>query len=183
MTRTLTALVLVLAGATWAQPTPAQPPKDGKPVERQEISDAEKVRRSGEAVSRMKDVLKDSLKKLQDARASNDVVKLNCVNEKLTQIKGLLRISEQADVALQESVARREGAAAEHEFTKVTIAAQKVDLLRTEAESCIGQLAFRTDDQQQVELTEPTYVPETDPALPVAVEPVVSRAPASSPTL
>ncbi|MEN9797817.1 MAG: hypothetical protein RL653_1513 [Pseudomonadota bacterium] len=187
MTRSLPALVLILAGMSWAQ-TPAAPPKDAqqpsaKSPDRPEISDTEKVRRSGESVSRMKDVLKDSLKKLQEARASNDVVKLNCVNEKLTQIKGLLRISEQADVALQESVARREAAAADHEFNKVTIAAQKVDQLRTEAESCIGQLAFRTDDEQQVQVSEPAYVPQADTALPVTVEPVISRAPASSPTL
>jgi hypothetical protein len=187
MTRSLPALVLILAGASWAQSPPAGPPKDAQQTsaksDRPEISDAEKVRRSGESVSRMKDVLKDSLKKLQEARASNDVVKLNCVNEKLTQIKGLLRISEQADVALQESVARREAAAADHEYNKVTIASQKVDQLRTEAESCIGQLAFRTDDEQQIQVSEPAYVPQADTALPVTVEPVITRAPASSPTL
>ena len=164
-------LLLLIPLAAWAQPA-----GDG-------ISEAEKIRRSGEAVTRMRDVLKDSLKKLQDARSSNDVVKLNCVNEKLTQIKGLLRVSEQADVALQEAVARRESTTTDKEFSKVTLAGQKVDLLRTEVESCIGQLAFRTDDQQVIETTEPSYLPQWDPALPVTQEPVTSRAPASSPTL
>ena len=164
-------LLLVLPMIAWAESA-----GDGVP-------DAEKIRRSGEAVGRMREVLKDSLKKLQDARSSNDVVKLNCVNEKLTQIKGLLRVSEQADVALQEAVARRETTTTDKEFSKVTLAGQKVDLLRTEVESCIGQLAFRTDDQQVIELTEPSYLPTWDPAVPVTLDSVTSRAPASSPTL
>jgi len=163
--------LLLLPLAAWAQPA-----VDGVP-------DAEKVRRSGEAVARMREVLKDSLKKLQEARNSNDVVKLNCVNEKLTQIKGLLRVSEQADVALQEALARRESTTTDKEFSKVTLAGQKVDLLRTEVESCIGQLAFRMDDQQLIEVTEPSYLPQWDPAAPVTLDPVTSRAPPSSPTL
>ena len=57
-----------------------------------------------------------------------------------------MRISEQSDVALQEAVAKKETGGAEHEFTKVTIARSKVDQLRAEAEECIGQLAFRTDE-------------------------------------
>jgi len=168
--RVLTWLIL-LPVAAWAQAA-----GDGVP-------DAEKVRRSGEAVARMREVLKDSLKKLQEARNTNDVVKLNCVNEKLTQIKGLLRVSEQADVALQEALARRESTTTDKEFSKVTLAGQKVDLLRTEVESCIGQLAFRTDDQQVIEVTEPAYLPQWDPAAPVTLDPVTSRAPPSSPTL
>ena len=76
---------------------------------------------------RMRSALSDVLGRLEEARATKDVVKLNCVNEKLTQVKGLLRISEQSDVALQEAVARKDTTAAEHEYTKVTIARDKVD--------------------------------------------------------
>lgn len=148
-----------------------------------EVPDKEKLRRSVEALARMRDVLRETLQKLEEARNTKDVVKLNCVNEKLTQIKGLLRISEQADVALQESIAKGEAASAEHEFTKVTIARQKVDQLRTEAEECIGQLAFRTDEQQQIEVQEPSYLPDYDPSQPDAPTVVVTRPPPASPTL
>ncbi len=75
---------------------------------------------------------KDLGKKLEEARDSKDVVKLNCVNEKLTQIKGLLRIAEQADIALQEAVAKRETSGAQHEYTKVAIANDKVRQLRAD---------------------------------------------------
>ena len=48
----------------------------------------------------------DVLKSLEEARSEKDVLKLNCVNEKLTQIKGLLRVVQQSDVSLQEAVAK-----------------------------------------------------------------------------
>lgn len=147
----------------------------------QNISDGEKARRSSDGLGRMREVLKEVLGKLEEARNTKDVVKLNCVNEKLTQIKGLLRISEQADVSMQEAIAKAEKQASEHEFTKVMIARQKVEQLRAEAEECIGQLAFRTDENQTVEVEEPEGLPDdpTNPPPPPAID---SRPPAASPT-
>lgn len=147
-----------------------------------DVPDPEKLRRSSDALIRMRAVLKDALGKLEEARATRDVVKLNCVNEKLTQIKGLLRISEQSDVSLQEAVAKRETGTAEHEFTKVTIARQKVEQLRAEAEECIGQLAFRTDENLTVEVEEPDNLPNADPTRPPEPAQIVSRPPVASPT-
>ncbi|HEX4620056.1 MAG TPA: hypothetical protein VH208_00690, partial [Myxococcaceae bacterium] len=137
---------------------------------------------SSHPLQRMREVLKDVLGKLEEARNTKDVVKLNCVNEKLTQIKGLLRISEQADVSLQEAVAKKEASSAEHEYIKVTIARQKVDQLRAEAEECIGQLAFRTDENLTVEVETPQDLPQTDVTHPQALPPVTVRPPPASPS-
>lgn len=144
------------------------------------VPDAEKLQRSNQAVTGMREVLRDVLTKLEEARRTQDVVKLNCVNEKLTQLKGLLRISEQSDVALQESVARHEVTASEHEYTKVMIAQQKVAQLRTEAEQCIGQLAFRTDGTLAVEVEEPKDLPGGDPSRDPPPDVVIIRPPAAS---
>lgn len=160
--KTLAISALLVGAQAWAQGPAASPPPAGDSGASQ-VSDPEKVRQSGEAVTRMRTQLKDVLAKLEEARNSKDVVKLNCVNEKLTQIKGLLRISEQSDVQLQEAVARKETTTAEHEFTKVSIARGKVDQLRAEAEDCIGQLAFRTDENLSVEVEVPDYLPSGDP--------------------
>ena len=153
---------LFVAAEAWAQGPTAPTPGAGE-SDASKVSDPEKVHQSGEAVTRMRTQLKDVLAKLEEARNSKDVVKLNCVNEKLTQIKGLLRISEQSDIQLQEAVARKETGTAEHEFTKVSIARSKVDQLRAEAEDCIGQLAFRTDENLSVEVEVPDYLPAGDP--------------------
>lgn len=173
-----------LLAAAFAGPTRvaiAQAPTAPEASDASKVRDPEKVRVSGEAVGKMRGSLKEVLGKLEEARSSKDVVKLNCVNEKLTQIKGLLRISEQSDVQLQEAVARKETATAEHEYTKVTIARSKVEQLRAEAEECIGQLAFRTDENLSIEVD----VPDLLPGDPTQMNPPINidtRPPAASPT-
>jgi hypothetical protein len=185
----LTALLLSAATAV-AQPPAGSPAPATAPATLKgsasenyaEVPDREKSQRSSEALSRMRNVLKDVLVKLEEARDTRDVVKLNCVNEKLTQIKGLLRISEQADVQLQEALSRAEKAASDHEFTKVMIARQKVEQLRGESEECIGQLAFRTDENMTVEVQIPEDLP-TDPTRPQAPASLLARPPPASPAL
>ena len=169
----------LFAGLGWAQ-GPEAPASSLDVSEASRVPDAEKVQRSGEAVTKMRGQLKEVLAKLEEARNSKDVVKLNCVNEKLTQIKGLLRISEQSDIQLQEAVARKETSAAEHEFTKVSIARTKVDQLRVEAEDCIGQLAFRTDENLSVEVEVPDYLPSGDPTETQNPVPIDTRPAAAS---
>ena len=167
--------LLVVIGATWSL---GQAPVAPEPTDASKVADPEKVKTSADSVGRMRSALKDVLQKLEEARNSKDVVKLNCVNEKLTQIKGLLRISEQSDVALQEAVARKETGTAEHEFTKVTIARSKVDQLRAEAEQCIGQLAFQTDENLSVEVDIPDGLPLGDPTQ-MPTPPSIDTRPAS----
>jgi hypothetical protein len=175
--RAITLLAVAAATFSIAQ-APAAPGSEGSGP-----ADPEKVKQSAESVARMRGALKDVLAKLEEARSTKDVVKLNCVNEKLTQVKGLLRISEQSDVQLQEAVARKETATAEHEFTKVSIARSKVEQLRAEAEQCIGQLAFRTDENLSVEVDVPDYLPPGDPTQVQPPTPIDSRPTPASPTM
>jgi len=178
--------VLLLAPVALAQTSPTPPVRTGTAVAQPEekasdVPDAQKLSRSAAAVSQMRATLKVVLGKLEEARNTKDVVKLNCVNEKLTQVKGLLRISEQSDVALQEAVSKKDEPTADHEYTKVTIAQSKVEQLRTEAEQCIGQLAFRTDENLSVEVLVPTDLPGGDPTNPSpTAPPTVSPPPASA---
>ncbi|QSQ19416.1 hypothetical protein JY651_29315 [Pyxidicoccus parkwayensis] len=194
--RTVGTLVVVLAaGMALAQGqslAPSQPAGTPPPAsasmpaafeKASDVPDGEKLARSTQAVGVMKEVLRQVLGKVEEARRTKDVVKLNCANEKLTQIKGLLRISEQAEVSLQEALATKETSTSDHEFTKVMIARQKVTQLRAEAEECIGQLAFRTDENLFVEVEEPENLPGGDPTRPPPPEDVVVRPPPASPLL
>jgi hypothetical protein len=175
--------VVAMATLVFAQNAPpAAAP--GQAIEASKVPDNEKLKVSSDSVAVMRVALKDVLQKLEEARNTKDVVKLTCVNEKLTQIKGLLRISEQSDVALQEAVARRESQSADHEFTKVTIARSKVDQLRAEAEQCMGQLAFRADENATIEVETPDYLPKGDPSVvTLAPRTIDSRPPPASPTM
>jgi hypothetical protein len=168
------------AGSAFAQQAPPSVPEAAPAVKAESIPDSEKLQRSSEYLVQMRQALKDVLKKLEEARASKDVVKLNCVNEKLTNIKGLLRISEQADISLQEAVAKKEEQGAEHEFTKVTIARQKIEQLKAESEQCVGQLAFETGPTEVI-VEYPTDLPGGDTTKNPPPPPVVNRPPPASP--
>jgi hypothetical protein len=137
----------------------AMPPL--QPLLRTDLSDAEKVRMSSESVARMRAALKQVLGRVEEARSEKDVVKLNCVNEKLTQIKGLLKVAEQSDVALNEALSAKQPGA-DAEFAKVNIARGKVDGLKADAEQCIGQLAYIIDEKTTVDVSQPTNLPNLD---------------------
>jgi hypothetical protein len=175
--------LLCLAPVALAQtPKPASASLGVPDEKASDVPDGTKISRSAADVAQMRATLKVVLGKLEEARNTKDVVKLNCVNEKLTQVKGLLRISEQSDVALQEAVAKKDQTAADHEYTKVTIANSKVDGLRGEAEQCIGALAFRTDENLSVDVIVPTDLPGGDPTNPAPPTPASICPPPASPT-
>jgi hypothetical protein len=181
--RLLPALLLLSALPVSAQQpdAPAAAASAPRPEKGSDLSDQEKMSRSSEHLGAMRKLLSEVLKKLEQARDSKDVVKLNCVNEKLTQIKGLIRIAEQADIALQEAIAKREASSGQHEFTKVDIANDKVRQLRAEAEECIGLSVFEVG-QTEVKVEVPQDLPSLDPTKPTPISPVIVRPPPASPT-
>ncbi|MFM9469817.1 hypothetical protein ACKI1K_44555, partial [Streptomyces scabiei] len=73
------------------------------------------------------------------AKKQKDIIKLNCTNDKLLQVKGHLALTDQAMANLNEAMAKADDDARKHEFTRVTILYQKVLVLGTEAENCIGE--------------------------------------------
>ncbi|OGQ78405.1 MAG: hypothetical protein A2289_25025 [Deltaproteobacteria bacterium RIFOXYA12_FULL_58_15] len=143
------------------------------------MPDNQKAGIAREHLDRMREALTRVLGHLEEAREERDVVKLNCVNEKLTAIKGLLKISEQADVAMQEALARRNSEVASHEFRKVSVAATKTEQLLAESEACVGELAVYSGTTEiEVEIdNEPTE----DITEETTTVPVVTRPPAASP--
>ena len=116
------------------------------------------MKKASDHVSRVKGALKQVLARVEEARNEKDIVKLNCVSEKLAQIKQILNVAEGAEVALQEAVARSD-AGADGEYSKIAIARGKAEQLRTEAEECIGQLAFVVDEKTSVEVQQPEDLP------------------------
>jgi hypothetical protein len=174
----VSALCGVIASPAFAQNQPAASKASGLP-------DAEKLEKSADSLNRMKSALRSVLTRVEEARNEKDVVKLNCVNEKLTQIKGLLKVAEQSDIALHEAISTKD-AGAESEFAKIGIARSKVDGLKNDAEQCIGQLAYIVDEKTTVEVQQPAGLPNRGgdtrggPRAPPAPPPVVRPRPASA---
>jgi len=166
--------VALVVGALAAYPAVAQVPKTSG------LTGAEMLDKADKDIVEMKQSLKQVLQRVSDARSENDIVKLNCVNEKLVQVKGLLKVAEQADIGLQEAVARKDEGA-ESDFAKIGIARTKVDQMRVEAQECIGQLAYVVDEKTQVEVEVPKDLPTGDPTSWSAPPPVMVRPPPASP--
>ena len=96
---------------------------------------------SEEALNEMRTILKKAMQMLADARKSNDAVRLNCVNEKVTSMKGILRVSEDADLALQEHMATNAIEKAKKELAKIRIGRTKLKEALTGANTCSGSEA------------------------------------------
>lgn len=114
------------------------------------------------------------------AKKDKDMVKLNCVNDKLTQLNGHMTVTDQSMSSLTLDIAKSDDTARQHEFTRITILYQKVVTLGTEAEQCIGEdVSYVGATRVDVEI-DPSIPPEdpTQPDLPV---PVVTRPPEASP--
>jgi len=154
-----------------------KPPPPPEVVE--QVPDAEKPGKSQEHIGRMKEILTKVLKHLEEARDEKDIVKLNCVNEKLTNVKGLLKISEDGDVKMQEALARRNPEEAAHEFEKIAIARSKCEQLFAESEACVGELAVYSGDTT-VEMVVEGQPPE-DLSEQVPTVDIITRPPAASP--
>jgi len=134
---------------------------------------------------------KDYYKKMQEtqrrvqmlqskAKKDKDMVKLNCVNDKLTQLNGHMIVGDQAMSTLQLDIAKHDDTARQHEFTRITILYQKVITLGTEAEQCIGEdVSYVGATTTEVEI-DPS-IPQTDPTQPELPVPIVQRPPEASP--
>jgi hypothetical protein len=86
----------------------------------------QQVEKANKMLTEMRNVLTNALDILKQAREQQDIQKLNGINEALSAIKGLLRLSEQNFVALQTAIANSDSRGAEHEFVKISIAYAKI---------------------------------------------------------
>ena len=168
-----------VASTVFAQgpaPAPIAPPSAGGATpgaadvsvkQRPTLTAEEMVNQSREYAKNMNDVLK-RIQTLQDqAKREKDIIRLNCVTDKVVQVRVNISIAEQSIAALQEAVTRADEGERTHEFTRLTIVNQKVQVLGAEAENCIGEdLSFVGATKVDVEIDPniPTYDPTQPPA-------------------
>ena len=115
----------------------------------------------------------------ETARKQKDIIKLNCVSDKLVQAKVNASIADQAMTALQENISKSDEGGRTHEFTRLTIINQKVTVLGAEAENCIGEdLTYVGSTRIDVDVD--PNIPRDDPSQPGAPTTAVERPPAAS---
>ena len=173
----------VFAQAPAPDSSPATPPPaavDLSVKQRPTLTPAEMVNQGKEYLQGMGQVVK-RVQGLQDeAKRQKDIIRLNCVTDKLVQARVNESIAENSMSALQESVAKNDQGAETHEFTRLTIVNQKVTVLGAEAENCIGEdLSFVGATRVDVEID--PNVPQYDPTQPGSPFIDITRPPEASP--
>jgi len=142
-------------------------PADVSVKQRPTLTPEEMVNQSREYAKGMADVLK-RIQTLQDqAKREKDIIRLNCVTDKVVQVRVNMSIAEQSMASLQEAVTRADEGERTHEFTRLTIVNQKVQVLGAEAENCIGEdLSFVGATKVDIEID--PNIPQYDPTQPPA---------------
>ena len=124
------------APAVAAAPAPA--PLDPSAVQKSTISGDEMLSQGREYRQQIQATTMQVQVQSEQAKADKDVIRLNCLLDKLTQVKVNANMLDQSLQSLQECVSRHDEGAQLHEYTRVTIINQKVQVLRTEADACVG---------------------------------------------
>ena len=148
--------LLVLSVLVAAAPAPRQ------------LTPKQEEERAEKTLDQTRELVAQVEKLVGKAKDEKDLVKLNCAQERLGQVRGLLKVSEQAEEDLRAAHLRKEADAAERAGARVTIVGRKVQQLRQDAQQCIGQLAFYNDEKTLLEVEVPAGLPEDPTALPVA---------------
>jgi hypothetical protein len=134
--------VTVAAGSLLAQPADdaGKTPDVTIPMEKQvTLSPKEMLVKAESMIEEMKQMLERVLAIQQTARKQKDVIRLNCVNDRLLQVKKLLNIAEASRNDLVEAIAADSETERYHQYTKVTVSHERVGVLRDEAEACVGE--------------------------------------------
>jgi hypothetical protein len=75
-----------------------------------------------------------------EARKQKDVIKLNCINDKLLQIKALRNIIEGAKTDFDIAVSGNSADEQQYQFGRITLSAENIRQLREEANACAGEI-------------------------------------------
>jgi len=122
------------------------------------------IRQGREYRANMDKVIIELQGMVEQARKQKDIIRLNCVMDKLAQVKVSMNIGNDDGAAL-------------HEYTRMTIVNQKVQVLQNEGQTCVGaELNYIGATRVEVEAPD---LPEgvTDPSL---EPPPIERPPAAS---
>ena len=186
--------LFLLSGAVLAQPgSPPGPwmPPPGQgatsvpaPGARPTLSPDELLKAGTEYRKTMASVANDIEKLLNEARKQKDLIKVNCLSDKLIQARAILNVADKSFKDMQEAIRRNNEGLAFDQYARIAILNQNVQVLTIEADNCIGaDMAFigapKTDT-----ITE--GVPVGDPTNPGEEEeevPPVTRPPRASPFL
>lgn len=108
-------------------------------------------------IAKMQGTLAHAVKRQTAARMAKDVIKLNCVNNKLLQIKQLMNIADRAFTDMLEAIEGSDLDTAHGKYVAIVVSGDKVVTLRQETDGCIGaEITFL--GPTKVDVTKPVII-------------------------
>lgn len=144
----------------------------------EQLAEAQRTQERGSTLSRRVAGM------LDEARRENDVIRVTCLDDKLTQINAHLRTLSSRLESLQEASQLGDEGRRDHEFTVITVLGQNLTELDRAANECVGQDLYETGATRVTTTIDPS-VPDEDPSVivPPAEIPVPYIPPPASPTI
>jgi hypothetical protein len=122
----------------------------------------------GESIQRRGSQLAERISKMLDgARRDKDIMRANCLNRKLTEVNANVRNTEGRLKALRDAGAGGDEGRANHEFTVLSVIAQKFDTADQEASQCLGQDVYESGASQVVTTIDDDTTEENPAGIPV----------------
>jgi hypothetical protein len=132
-------------------------------------SPAEQMSAADTIVSRGTGLSQRVTQMLDDARREADVIRVTCLNDKLTQINANLRTAQSRYASLQRTV---DADQRKHELTVLSVLGQKLQVLDQEANQCVGQDLYETGPTKITTEIDTSLLPfENDPTNPTITTP------------
>lgn len=105
---------------------------------------------------------------LAEARREADMIRLGCLNDKLTQVNANLRNAQKRAKAVEEAL---DAERRQHEYTVVLVLRRRFDVLDQEANQCVGQELYEPGMTRVTTEIDPSRIPDEDPSLVPVVAP------------
>jgi len=157
--------VLGSMAAAAAQEAPAQPAEGANPAAppaqaERPLTPAEQAA-GGEQIVKQGEALSQRVRGLLDqARKEADIIKVTCLNDKLTQINANLRTASSRLGSMQKAA---DPDLRNHEYTVLSVLGQKFQVLDQEAGQCVGQDMFDTGATRVTTAIDESTIPDESP--------------------
>lgn len=103
------------------------------------VSSQEMVQQAKDALAEMSTIDAQVGKQLDDAEKEGDTETMECIRLRKSKIAALLAVSSLAQKDMNLALSTDQGARAEHEFRKITVAQAKVRQFQAEVQACTGE--------------------------------------------
>lgn len=158
----LTCAIALSFGVARAQPVNGQHDAEVRTQRTANLSGPDQLREATSIIGNISTSRRQVSDLLDRARQERDIIKIGCLNDRLTQVDVTLRSAREHQDLLQNSVSLNNDGQRNHEFQLISILRSRSEALRAEAQQCVGEEAGSFDRGTVVVVQVDPNIPESD---------------------